>query len=167
MSAALQIVHRATAYDIHFERTFDYELVRKVITHPKIWPHVTDDYSAPPDIWKPAETQLVWYVLAKDGDEILGVWTLIPENSVCWKIHTTLLPSAWGDRAKAAARSLAPWVWENTPCRRVITDVPENNRLALKFAKDAGMVEFGFNPASWLKNGQLWGQHMLGASKCQ
>jgi hypothetical protein len=27
---------------IHFERSFDYELIRRILTHERIWPHYAD-----------------------------------------------------------------------------------------------------------------------------
>jgi hypothetical protein len=45
--------------------------------------------------------------------------------------------------------------------------VPANNRLALSFAKSCGMTEYGLNPQSFLKDGQLYDQVLLGVSKCQ
>lgn len=148
-----------------FERTTDYELIKQIVTHPKVYPYVSDDYSPAPKEWRPIESEAIWYVLVKDGEELLGLWTLIPQNAVCWEIHTTLLPNAWGDKGKQAARELADWVWQNTSCLRVITNVPEYNRLALKFAKEAGLETFGLNCKSYMKTGILHDQIMLGVSK--
>ena len=150
---------------LNFERSQDYTLIRQIITHPAIWPHVSDDYTPKPEEWKPAENDSVWYVLVYDGGELLGLWTFIPETAICWKVHTCLLPCAWGYRSRIAARQMAEWIFANTACLRIITDVPEYNRHALKFAKDAGMHEFGYNAASYMKNGILHGQHLLGISK--
>ena len=89
---------------------------------------------------------------------------LHPHNAICWEIHTCLLPNAWGERGRRAARLLPEWIWQHTPCRRIITNVPDNNRLALRFALAAGMTEIGVNAASFLKNGKLRDQTLLGIS---
>jgi RimJ/RimL family protein N-acetyltransferase len=105
-------------------------------------------------------------VLAWDnGKELLGLWMFHPQNAVCWEVHTCLLPNAWGERAHIAARALPEWIWQHTPCRRIVTHVPENNRLALRFALKAGMTIFGCNKASYLKHGRLCDQLCLGLSK--
>lgn len=148
-----------------FERTFDYELIRSIITHPQIYPAIADDFSPKAGDYKPIESDGVWYVLVRDGDEVLGLWIFIPENGVTWKVHTCLLPTAWGSRAKVAAVQMAEWVWKNTPCKRIVTDVPEYNRLALFFALKAGMTRYGLNPKSYQKDGTLMGQVLLGLSK--
>jgi RimJ/RimL family protein N-acetyltransferase len=149
---------------IRFERSFDYSLIREILTHPQVYPHISDDGSPPADEFQPLQSDAVWYIVVRDGEEVLGLWMLHPHNSICWEIHTALLPSAWGERARLAAGMLGQWIWAHTPCRRVITNVPDNNRLARRFALAAGMTEFGVNRASFLKNGQLRDQTLLGIS---
>lgn len=148
-----------------FERSTDYELIRLIITHPRIWPHVGDDNAGSPEDFQPIEHSSVWYVVVRDLDELMGCWILVPENSICYDLHTCLLPNAWGPKATRAARELLSWVWTNTPARRLITRVPATNRLALRYAKRAGMLEYGLNPLSWLKGGILHDQALLGMSR--
>ena len=151
---------------ITFERSFNYDIVRRVMTHPQVWPHISDDGSPAHQDYRPPEGEHIWYVLAWDnGKELLGLWMFHPQNAVCWEVHTCLLPNAWGERAHIAARALPEWIWQHTPCRRIVTHVPENNRLALRFALKAGMTIFGCNKASYLKHGRLCDQLCLGLSK--
>lgn len=148
------------------ERTFDYDLVKYIVTHPKIYGRIGDDGSPAPDDWQPIQSDAVWYVLVKDETTVLGVFTLIPKNLVTYELHTCLLPEAWGVRASMAATELRMWVWDQIPqVQRVITTVPEENSLALRFAKKAGMKSYGFNPDSFLHHGKLMGEHLLGISR--
>jgi RimJ/RimL family protein N-acetyltransferase len=149
---------------MRFERTHDMELVRGVMRHPKIYPHLTDDGCPPAEEFEPMDHPAVWYVRVLDGDEFLGLWVFAPENAVCWRVHTCLLPAAWGKRAREAAVQMAAWIWENTPCRRLVTTVPSHNRLALKLAEAAGMRRYGLNEKSYLKRGELRDQILLGLS---
>ena len=148
-----------------FERTTDYGLIKWIITHPAIWTDVSDDFSPAAEKWEPSQSELVRYVLVRDGEDLLGLFMLVPENEICWKVHTGLLPIARGSRAKQAAEQGIQWVWANTPCLRLITDVPKYNRQASLFARWAGMTEFGVNPKSYMKNGELQDVTMLGISK--
>jgi RimJ/RimL family protein N-acetyltransferase len=148
-----------------FERSEDWELIKKIVTHRRVYPAVSDDFSPPADKWEPVKHAEAWYVIARDGEETLGLWALFPDNRICWKVHTCLLPKAYGERAKIAVREAIAWVWANTPCLRVVTDVPEYNRLALKFALDAGLTQFGLNPKAYMKDGKLHDVIMLGISK--
>jgi hypothetical protein len=149
---------------IQFERTKDYEVVRRIMVHPRIYPHISDDFSPPADQYRPVENEAIWYVLAWNGRSCLGIWMLVPQNGICWEVHTALLPSAWGDTGLRAARLLPEWIWRNTPCRRIITNVPSTNRLALHFAVNAGMTIYGINAGSYLKDGKLCDQTCLGIS---
>ena len=147
-----------------FERTTDAALIRCVLTHPRIWGAISDDGSPPVEEFQPVICDALWYVAVHDGAELLGLFLFTPLNTALWEVHTCLLPHSWGDRALQAAREISTWVWANTQMRRVITSVPAYNRLALRLAKEAGMVEYGINPQSFLKGGKLHDQHMLGIS---
>ena len=153
---------------ITFERSTDYALIRRILTHPRIYKYISDDYSPPADEYRPVKSEAVWYVVVRDrqtgGSDLLGLWMFVPMNGICWEVHTCLMPCAWGDVGLEAARQLPAWIWRNTPCRRIITNVPSNNRLALHFALKAGMKIHGCNRASWLKGGILYDQLCLGIS---
>ena len=154
---------------IAFERSFDYELIRSILTHPRLWKYLSDDYSPAPGDFYPQEHPSIWYVIVRDvhekGADLLGLWMFVPQNGVCWEVHTALLPCAWGERGQLAARLLPMWMWYASHCRRIVTNVPASNRLALHFAYRAGMKVFGVNEASYLKNGVLLDQVMLGISR--
>lgn len=107
----------------------------------------------------------ILYVLAHDGAELLGMWIFYPESPIMMKVHTCLLPCSYGERAKIAAKEMAVWFWANTQAERLVTDVPEFNRLARKFAEAAGMKQFGINPKSFKRDGKLWDVIMLGMSR--
>lgn len=144
------------------EASADRELIRQIITHPKIYPMVSDDGAPSGEAFQPPKLP---FVLVRDGEEVLGGFLLEPQNVATVKIHTCLLPNAWGPRAKRAAEEMQQWVWANTGFVRINTDIPEYNRLAIRFARQAGMRQFGLNPKSYRKNGKLYDQLELGLSK--
>ena len=155
---------------ITFERSQDYELIRRIMTHPRVFDKISDDGSPAAEDFRPVESDVFWYVILRDVkpvDEVdtLGLWMFSPESSVCWQVHTCLLPDAWGPRGREAAKLLQEWIWTRTPCRRIVTTVPETNKLAMWFAFEAGMLPYGFNPDSFLKGGRLWGQVLMGISR--
>lgn len=156
---------------ITFARSQDYDLIRRILTHPRIWPYISDDGSPPVEQYQPVQHSAVWYVIVRDvrddGEDLLGLWVFTPENYVCWEVHTALLPAAWGPKGQLAARMLPAWIWENTHCRRIVTNVPSTNRLALHFAYKAGMKIFGVNRSSFMKNGVLCDQICLGISAAE
>jgi len=150
---------------IRAERTRDYELARQVLTHPKIYPAISDDSSPAREDYQPIASEAVIYLAVYDAAELLGLFLFVPQSGVCVEVHTCLLPRAWGGRAAEAARAARAWIWANTPAARIVTSVPEGNRLALRFARQAGMTEYGRNPASIQRNGRLEDLILLGMSK--
>ncbi len=152
---------------MNFQFIHDMDLATRVITNPKIWPHVSDDYSGTPEKFTASESVPLVHLEVNDGEEFLGLFFFTLDNSVCWKVHTCLLPETWGAKAKQVGAALIEWLFSETICQRLITDVPAYNRIALKFARDCGMTEYGVNPKSFLKNGQLYDTVLLGVSKCQ
>jgi RimJ/RimL family protein N-acetyltransferase len=150
---------------IHIERSTDYGLIRAVMKTPAIYRHISDDGSPPASEYRPIESDAIWYLVVWDANVLLGLWMLVPTNSICFEIHTCLLPHAWGERAHRAAQVMLNWVWEHTPCQRIVTNVPVDNRLAFHFALEAGMTVFGKNEDSFLKGGKLLDQICLGLSR--
>ena len=150
---------------MYFERTTDAAVVKRIITHPKVYPWISDDNSPAPEEFEPTIHPAILHLLCIEGKECIGLWTFIPHTSACWEVHTYLLPKHGMKRGRQAARMALDVVWANSTCRRIFANVPDFNPLALKFALDVGFVEFGYNPASLLKNGKLWGQHLMGISK--
>jgi RimJ/RimL family protein N-acetyltransferase len=137
------------------------------MTHPKLYEWCTDDSCPARESFQPVQHPGIWYVLAFDGDELLGLFCLAPQNGICWELHTRLLPASWGPLATAALEGLISWLWANTPCERLVTNVPDFNRLALKFARRAGLVEFGRNERSFKKHGKNHDQILFGVTKSE
>ena len=147
-----------------FERTRDFGLVRAVLTHPSQVRMASDDGT---DLasWSPCEDERVCYITAREGDAVLGIFTLIGQNAVCYEIHAALLPFAWGARTRTALRGALAWSFENTPVRRIVCGIPTYNKLAIKLAKDCGFRAYGRNPASWLRHATLHDLVLLGISR--
>ena len=144
------------------ERTHDMQLVREIISHPAIWPHVHDDGVTEPN---PIDHEALYWVLITDEEKPLGVFLCHAHNTACYEMHTCILPESRGDKAAKAAQLFAGWMFNNTPCKKLITHVPEYNRIAYRFAKRGGMKDEGVNRASFLRYGVLIDQYLLGITK--
>jgi RimJ/RimL family protein N-acetyltransferase len=143
------------------------EAVRQILTLPSIFRHIGDDSTAPRLEFQPVDHPAIWYVMAYDGEEELGVFLLCPENFICWQVHVAMLPSAMiiKGRFTECGRQFIEWVWQNTPCLRLVAHVPAFNRLALRFAERAGLQQYGVNKMSFAKKRTLHDQIDLGISK--
>lgn len=144
-------------------RTKNTALIKQIITHPSVWGAVSDDGQSPDD-YEPVTDDVIYWLHVEDK-ESLGLYMLHPHNSVTFEVHTCLLPIAYGEKAKKAAQLCMEWIFRVTPCRKIITNVPESNQLALRYAKKAGLKTEGINRKSFLKGGILLDQVMLGITK--
>lgn len=148
-----------------FERSRDFELVRQIMTSPQNWAAGADDYAGAPEDFQPREDEGIVYALVHDSDELLGLFVLAEHSAVESEIHTRLLPNGYGTRATAAIRGVCAWYFGTTRCRRIVGAIPQTNRLAIRYAVRAGFRQYGFNPASYAKDGQLIAQVLYGISK--
>lgn len=145
---------------VRIRRTWDMALVRRVLEHPAIRRATADDTvtSAAKPIVLPG---LIW--LNVGGGR--GIYALFQHNGILFEVHTALLPELWGAPARRAARALLRYVFQETACQKLITHVPVFNRLALRYALEAGMQREGINRASFLRDGQAHDQILLGMTK--
>lgn len=143
------------------ERTHDMAIVREILAHPMIFPHIHEDGTTEP---APQDHELFHWLLVSD-DAPAGVFLVHPRTSLCYEMHTCLLPRIWGAGAKEAARLLANHVFYEINALKLVTNVPANNRRALRFAQANGMQIEGNNRASFMRNGVIEDQIMLGITE--
>ncbi len=150
-----------------FENCTDYALIRQIMTHPRVWAAIADDFSPSPELFRPAISTELVYVLVRHHDLPIGLFLLTAHNGVHCEVHTCLLPSGPFNAREVATQAMA-WLWSKAPqIQRLTTTVPRNNSLALRFAQALGMIEYGVNPQSFKKGGQLVDQVLLGMNRPQ
>lgn len=138
------------------ELTRDTDFIVSCVT--SAWDRISDD-GAPELYFPPMGEGNLW---VRAGD--YGVFLLSRQNHVTYEVHTILLPCARGKAVEIGKQALA-WAWANTPAKRLITNVPAFNPLALRLAKAVGFIEYGINRQSFQKGGVLYDQTVLGLSK--
>lgn len=146
------------------ERTQNAELIRAIVTHEAIWPHVSED-GVSIDSWQPLIHDTVYQLLIVDEDGIGGCFILMPMTSACWEVHTCVLPTHRGQKARDATALCAEWMFANTPCQHIITKVPSYNKPAYKLARDTGLIDIGVIKSAWVKNGEIHDLYLLGVEK--
>lgn len=150
---------------MRLERTQNAELIAAIVTHPAIWPHVSEGQS--PEEWAPLLHETVYQLLIVDDDGIGGCFILVPQSSICWEVHTCILPSHRGEKARQAAKLCVDWMFDNAPCMTITTRVPAYNRPAYKLARSAGFHDIGMVKSAWVHRGSVQDVHLLEATKCQ
>jgi RimJ/RimL family protein N-acetyltransferase len=149
-----------------FHGSTDWALIKRIMTHPRVWPHISDDFSPEPQEFVPVDNPALCYLVIMDGETPLGLFLFTPHNGCHVEVHTCLLPAAWARGSREIARQALVWLWSNCPqIERLTTTVPQNNLLALRFAQAMGMIEYGVNPQSRKKSGALVDQMLLGMNR--
>lgn len=150
---------------IRIARLHDRALIAETLAHPRIYPHISDDFTPPPSDIDAVLCDDVLYLGAFRRDAYLGLFMVHAHSGVLFEVHTCLLPAAWGADAVQCARSCIAWVFGNTACRRLVTSVPSDNLLAHRLAVRSGMRQYGFNSRSIARGGVLLDQVLLGINK--
>jgi RimJ/RimL family protein N-acetyltransferase len=141
-------------------------MVRLILTHPKLWRAASDDHSGDPAAYHPPDDRSIHYVLAfSDALDLMGLFVFHPQSPECFAAHVALLPSAWGPGSERAAQLAFRYMFRTTRATRIVGAIAQSNRLAIAYAKRAGMKRYGTSPASFLRGGRLIGQVLLGISK--
>ena len=153
---------------MHIERTFDVDLVNRIISHPSIYPFVSDD-GAPDavkfDCLSMIDNHACYFLAPLIDNNVAGIFFYHPHNSITYEVHTNILPEYRGSMVVDMAIASLEWMFSGTSCKKVITHVPENNRAAYRLAKKVGMKNEGINRASFMKGGNIMDQHLLGIVK--
>src|SRR5213080_2475571 len=108
---------------LSLERSTDYPLIRSVMTHVSCWDFISDDGCPSPEDFHPPPLEALIYLLVQKADQVAGVFAFMPQNSICYELHTCLLPNGRGKFGIRAAKAAFEWIWRHTPCRRIVTNV--------------------------------------------
>jgi len=150
---------------IKITRSRDYKAIRDLVTDPAVFPFVADDFVPRPELWEPPESDLIHYLLASDDQSCFGFAVFMPRTHTCYEAHIGFLPRSYGAIAIAAFKEMLDWMWANTTAVRIVGEIAQENRKAIKFAVGAGFEPYGVNSKSILRDGVLHDQLCLGISR--
>ncbi len=149
---------------ISFEPTTDTEIIKRIVTEPRIWADIKDDFDGDPADYEPKVHPQVVYILVKDGEVLLGMLIFSLHSAICWEVTIMMLKAGLG-RALEVGKAGIHWIFRRTRCVRIIGRVLKSNRLALKLNKAAGFRVYGVNPSCILREGKLEDFVLFGISK--
>jgi RimJ/RimL family protein N-acetyltransferase len=150
---------------VEIERSFCYAELAGIVRSDRIYEITSDDFSSSPAQYFIPEDERLIYLVAKDGDQVLGFCAFVPVNGVTYDTHVCFLRCAYGENARLAFAAMLAWMWARTRAERIVGAVPDYNPLAVRFAERAGFEHYGRNPRSWMKGGRLHDQILLGISR--
>jgi|SRR5581483_1764690 len=152
---------------MRLERTFDVELVRSVIGHPEIKPHVLEGDDVPVPLH-----DSIYYLVAReerfaDGaveDDVVGMVGFLPVNSIAWNPHVAVLPRHRGRGTELMALAMQ-WMFANTQCRKLVAYPPVFNARMIRVFEKCGFEFEGRSPASFAWRGEIHDRMLMGANK--
>jgi hypothetical protein len=145
------------------ERTRDHELIRSILANPDIYPYITDDSCPTVDKFQPIVSDSTLY-LHEHGT---GIFLFVHDNHASVSAHVCVYPGARGKAGISAGIDAIQWIWKNTFYQRIWSAIPAYNLRAIRYAELVGMKRFGVNEKSFMKDGILYDQILLGVSRCQ
>lgn len=145
-----------------FELTTDANLVRTVMTNPAVFDGISDDTASASEFHPDMHLQ---YVLARDADDVLGIFIVRAFNEIWAEVHTCLLGHCRGGRALAVYKAGLEWLWRHSRFQCVTGLIRPENRGALWIAKAAGLKIVGTLTSSILKNDQFADQVLLSINR--
>lgn len=140
----------------------DMDLIKSILMDKAIYPHIIDDGCD--EIHPKYSETMIWLVITENS-QVCGAFMVHQHNRATWEIHTCLLPICWGKKAQKAAKLMSSWFFNQPFNLKLITHVPEMNKTAHMFSLRSGMMLEGVNRKSFLKDGILYDQYVLGMTK--
>lgn len=146
-------------------RLEDIDFINSVFKHPEIYPYISDDgspqnieeFSVMPVFLNPFFKFLIF--------ESSAVFMLTAMNAITFEIHSMIWPAFRGKTAVEICRQGIEYVFANTNCKKLVTQIPVMNRAAYALAYKVGLRTEGVNKKSFLKNGILYDQYFMGITK--
>ena len=144
----------------------DKDILNRIVSHPDVYPHIIDDY---------ADNSLVdqyGELLLKAGFPIISdcegiAFILMPRSHTVFDVHTIILPESRGRKAIDTAKEIARFVFENTTCKKINSEIRVGDRATMLFALRVGFKKQGINTKSFLLNGELLDQYVVGLERSQ
>ena len=145
----------------------DANAVNTIYRHPDVAGFISDDGLSPDkvDFGLILPSPVVFFLIASQDGEDIGVFFFYPMNMVTYELHTAFLPGHRGRQVIEASLLAREYMWTHTPCRKVVTSIPADNRRAYVMARLCGMKQEGINEKSFLKGGVLQDQYTMGICK--
>ncbi len=149
---------------ITLQRTRDMDVIREIARDSRIWDQMADDHSGSREEYEPPSDGAVYVAVMLNG-RAEGFFALIPKTPTRIEVHTCLTPDLSPWQKMEAGAQLPRWVWANTSCIRIYTEIPTCNQAAYGFAKACGMTQSGVEPQCFLKGGVLHDVYVMGMNR--
>ncbi len=148
-------------------RTYDEQIIKSILFCPEIFKTIAEDGFLKENF----ELDCIgdcWLLMSND-DKTIGLYHLHPRNSVTLEIHAHVLPEHRKQHSKETGLAALQWILDYAPdhYQKVIAQIPVIYENVKKFTCSFGFVEEGLNRLSYIKNGEIVDQWLLGITRTE
>ncbi len=130
------------------------EGVLEILTHPEIYPNISDDLSPPVEDFSldmlNGHEYLVGFV-----DKPIGYVGLHPANGITLIAHIQILPEYRKEYALEFGKGAAQWIWDNTQFMKIQASIPTLYPNVISFIERLGFNKEGVSEKSYLRHGEI------------
>ena len=146
----------------------DADAINALMRCSSIYPYIIDDgcpenpedFDASGAIGKDGIHYIGWF----DGDHLVGLWIFLRWSAAMFQGHVCLLPNFRGKRGIDSSAIAVQWMFDNTPCRKIMALVPEESKAVIGLVRSMGFAREGRLRKSFLKDGRLFDEIVFGYS---
>lgn len=144
-------------------RTYDTEIIEGLMRMPDLWATIAEDGQNPDDYKADCEGEC-WLLMMNDTD-FIGAYNLHAHNSVTVQIHAHVISAHRKQYSYETGMAALQWIIDNTEYQKVVAIIPTIYENVKRFTCSFGFQEEGINRQSYLKNGELVDQYLLGITR--
>lgn len=136
--------------------------VERVLMDGDVFPFIIDDiYCGYHQIHETLSDPDI-YVLMPNSE---ACFLFLPMVSVTYDSHVAVLPKSRGPQAVESGKQAIEWMWDNSPARKIVANVPENRDDVVRYVLRVGFKKEGTMTEAFLKDGKLRDLIMFGINK--
>ena len=145
-------------------RIYDAALVKRIMTSPEIWETIAED-GQDPDKYDCDVDSECWLLMV-DGDDVIGLYNIHAHNAITCEIHAQVMPEYRATHSYETGKAALQWIFDNAQeYQKVIAQIPVIFENVKKFTCQFGFQVEGINRMSYLKNGEIVDQYLLGITR--
>lgn len=145
-------------------RTYDHELIKSIMTSRGLWETVAEDGHLPDDFT--CDTDSECWLLMTSGDDVVGLYNIHGINAVTCEIHAQVIPKHRERHSYGTGRAALEWIFNEAPeYKKVIAQIPVVFENVKNFTCQFGFQVEGVNRLSYLKDGAVVDQWLLGMTR--
>lgn len=142
----------------------DMDELNGILKNPYIWAQLTESDIDPNEFYPEMKPISFWMVA--ETDEICGIMLVLAENTATTLIHPYMLEKHKG-KGYYMIKAFFEWYLRNAKeeANKINAKIPAFNKAGRKVALKVGFKDEGVDRQSYLRDGKLYDQYLLGITR--